>query len=157
MAQKFLPHFSTCRKSCRRWDRTWEGEKGQAEATEATPRQMNGCALIRPWEVKLMKAPMPHLRSHTRPSPCNLPRWDRPPVNRRPALLRKLPSRLACPLNPSQSLGSAGISKEKPPPATTSSSKTEGSSPTWGSKSCPIAPQVCEPNQLCSHPCFRHP
>lgn len=92
---------------------------------------------------------MPHLRSHTRPSPCNLPRWDRPPVDRRPALLRKLPSFLACPLNPSQSLRSAGTSKEKPPPATTSSSKTEGSSPTWGSKSCPIAAQMCALGQLC--------
>lgn len=164
MAQKFPPHFSTCRKSRRRWDRTREGGKGRAEAAAATPRQLNGCARVRPWEVKLTKAtnassPFPHQTLALQPAPAGRP------AGRRKANAAEKAAKPPClSLHPSLSGRGAGTSKEKPPPATTSSSQTEESShPDVGEQKLPkslpsvSACRAVARGQPCSHPCSRHP
>lgn len=143
MAQKFPPHFSTCRKSRRRWDRTREGGKGRAEAAAATPRQLNGCARVRPWEVKLTKAtnassPFPHQTLALQPAPAGRPAGRR----KANAAAEKAAKPPCLSLHPSLSGRGAGTSKEKPPPLPPVKQRG-AATPTWGSKSCPRASLVC--------------
>lgn len=83
--------------------------------------------------------PMPHLRSHSGPSPCNLPGRDGPPVDRGADAAKKAakPPRL--------SRRGARTFKEESPTATTSSSSNGGEQPTrrGGAKAAPEPSRVC--------------
>lgn len=136
------------------------GGKGRAEPAGATPRQLNGCARVRPWEVRLTKttsasSPFPHQTLAQQPAPAG-----RPAARRRgQRCLRELPSGAACPAGARELPGRNPQQPPLPPAQTEGRSRPDVGEQQTAPQSLPsVCAQGSQPRASNAPiPCSRHP